>query len=282
MSVTGEQQLTHGVTCLELPARTLPPFTHTNSYIVASEGEAILIDPGFYETSSLELVAKTLQDTQFRAIVLTHTHPDHIEGISLVRQSYPEVPIYVHELEQAKVQQHGNVQTLNANTAFLVGSLELQPIFTPGHSPGHLSFYLPDSKLALVGDIVASFGSIWIGTPDGNINNYFRSLETLGQLDLIALAPGHGDVIHEPYKKLAEVKAHRLQRLEQVRNTLTNKSLTLNELRQIIYPEIDVQIKTLAERSLLALLEKLEQDNIVVKDGTNSYHLAKPLPPTQK
>jgi endoribonuclease LACTB2 len=270
------QLITTGVTRLELPAHTLPPFTHTNSYIIASEGEAVLIDPGFYEETSLEVIIKALQGNVLKAILLTHTHPDHIEGLSLVRERYPDVPVYVHAVELRKLQelgklqelsnlQHVNVKTLNAETSFYVGSLELCPIFTPGHSPGHLSFYLPSTKLALVGDVVAGFGSIWIGTPDGNINHYFRSLETLSRLELAALAPGHGEVITEPYTKLAEVKEHRLQRLVQVKDAL-HQPLSLADLREIVYPDPDPRLGTLAQQSLLALLEKLESDEAVTYD----------------
>lgn len=268
---TKMQLIAKGMTRLELPARTLPPFTHINTYVVANEGEAILIDPGFYEESSLELVVKTLRGNTLKAIVLTHTHPDHIEGIELVRQRFPDVPIYVHEKELSRVLEQGNVKILEAEKSFFVGGLELQPIFTPGHSPGHLSFYLPDSRLAIVGDIVAGFGSIWIGTPEGNINDYFKSLETLNKLELVTLAPGHGDIITEPYKKLAEVKEHRLQRLEQVRSAVREKPLTLQELRQVIYPDIDVKLAMLAERSLLALLEKLERDEKLKKVTTDGW-----------
>jgi endoribonuclease LACTB2 len=257
------QPIANGVTRLELPAHTLPPFTHINSYVVASNGEAVLIDPGFYEENALELVTQTLQDATLNAIVLTHTHPDHIEGIGLVRGRYPDVPIYVHEIEINKVLQYGNVKELETDESFDIGELELQPIFTPGHSPGHLSFYLPNSKLAIVGDMVAGFGAIWIGTPDGNITDYFRSLETLSKLELVALAPGHGDTLTEPYKKLAEVKEHRLQRLEQVHTALADKALTLAELCQVVYPAIDPRLAPLAERSLLALLEYLEENSVV-------------------
>ncbi len=257
------QSITNNVTRLELPAHTLPPFTHINTYLVASDGEAVLVDPGFYNEDALELVIKTLQNNSLKAILLTHTHPDHVEGIPLVRQHYPKVPIYVHDVEINQVLHYSNVQSLAADKAFVVGSLELHPVFTPGHSPGHLSFYLPSEKLALVGDMVAGFGSIWIGTPDGNISNYFRSLETLGHLDLVAIAPGHGAVITEPYQKLAEVKEHRLQRLAQVRSALKARPLTLTELLGVVYPDIDARLQELAELSLLALLEKLEQDKVV-------------------
>jgi endoribonuclease LACTB2 len=264
------ERITAGVWRLELPAHTLPPFTHTNSYLVDNDKKAILIDPGFYEENSLESVKQALQDTRLESIVLTHTHPDHIEGIPLVRNIYPNVPILVHSLEIAKVSHFQNVHALEMNQSLKVGRLEFQPIFTPGHSPGHVSFYEPQSNLAIVGDMVAGFGSIWIGTPDGNMNDYFESLKKLRALNATALAPGHGDVIYNVNQKLDEVKLHRLQRLGQVMGALTPQPLTLSELRVQIYPEIDERMATLAERSLLALLEKLEQEGKVSK--TTNHH----------
>jgi endoribonuclease LACTB2 len=164
MSFPGSQWITNSVARLELPAHTLPPFTHINSYIVADTKKAILIDPGFYEESSLAIVRQTLQDATLESIILTHTHPDHIEGIPLVRKVYPDIPIYVHKLEFANVAHFQNVYALELNKSLKVGRLELQPIFTPGHSLGHVSFYEPHSSIAIVGDMVAGFGSIWIGT----------------------------------------------------------------------------------------------------------------------
>jgi endoribonuclease LACTB2 len=259
------QSIAPGLVRLESPARTLPPFTHINSYIVTHNKKASLIDPGFYEERVLAIVEQTLRDARLESIVLTHTHPDHVEGIPLVRTIYPDVPIYVHELELTKVSHFQNVHPLELTKPFAVGSLELQPLFTPGHSPGHVSFYEANKSIAFVGDMLAGFGSIWIGTPDGKLNDYFESLEKLRALNAVALAPGHGDVIYKVTEKLDEVKQHRLQRLEQVTTALKVKPLTLNELREQIYPEIDEQMTALAERSLMALLEKLEQDNKVSK-----------------
>ncbi|MGL4610115.1 MAG: MBL fold metallo-hydrolase [Trueperaceae bacterium] len=269
--LTNIQHIANGVTRLELPARTLPPFTHTNTYVVADRGKAIVIDPGFYEESSLARLQQTLQGLRLESIVLTHTHPDHIEGLSLLRNVYGDVPIFVHDLEQKKVSQHGNVMSLTMNEALHVGTLELHPIFTPGHSPGHVSFYMPEAGLALVGDMVASFSSIWIGKPEGNIAKYFASLETLRLLKAKMFAPGHGEIIQEVGQKLEDVKQHRLQRLEQVYKVLENKTLTLSELRDSVYPTIDAHMAGLAEKSLLALLEKLEQDKRVTQANPDTW-----------
>ncbi len=241
---------------LELPSHTFPPFSHTNSYLLYDSGQAALVDPGFYDPSSLEKILNALETTKssLKAILLTHTHLDHQEGIFLLQEHFGPIPVYVHALEQARVKAH-NVQVLGSS--FSLDSINLQVIFTPGHSPGHVSFYLPEQKIVIVGDVVAGYGSTWIGLPDGNYNDYFSSLVLLNTLKLNTLAPGHGPMIANPYEKLAEVKAHRLKRLEQVLEALDNP-LNLTTLRQRIYPDLPIAINTAAEGSLLALLEKLE------------------------
>ena len=262
------ETITSSILRLELPSHTFPPFSHTNSYLICSQGQAVLVDPGFYEPQSLERVLETLKETQcyLEAILLTHAHPDHQEGISWVEAAFPEIRVYVHKLEKDLVKAR-NIQILR--TAFLVGGLTLEVLFTPGHSPGHVSFYLPSRKVALVGDVVAGYGSTWIGVPDGNLNDYFASLETLKNLDLAYLAPGHGQVINQPYKKLTEVKERRLKRLEQVLAALESL-LSLDELRTQVYPDLKPELQRAANSSLLALLDKLEQDLRVRNFGVST------------
>jgi endoribonuclease LACTB2 len=248
---------------LEFPSHTFPPFTHTNSYLIYSDGRAALVDPGFYEQDSLETFLKTLETTNLKTILLTHTHPDHQEGIALIETLFPEIPVYVHPLEYHRVKAK-NICGFAKTVA--VGSLQLEVLFTPGHSPGHVSFYLPQDKVALVGDMVAGYGSTWIGLPDGNYNHYFASLEKLKALKCSVLAPGHGPVIFTPDEKLEEVKAHRLKRLEQVYKALEHP-LNLQALGLEVYPNVDPEVQSAIEGSLLALLEKLEDDGLVENIG---------------
>ena len=224
--------------------------------MIFNAGQAALIDPGFYDQSSFGEILAALETTKstLKTILLTHTHLDHQEGISLIQEHFRDIPIYVHNLEKAQVRGH-NLQVLGPNVS--LGSINLQVLFTPGHSPGHVSFYLPDEKIALVGDMVAGFGSTWIGLPDGNYGDYFSSLESLNTLELETLAPGHGPLIYNPYEKLTQVKAHRLKRLEQVLEALENP-LDLTTLRQHVYPALPATMTRAAEGSLLALLERLE------------------------
>jgi endoribonuclease LACTB2 len=260
------EQMTPNISRLEYPSRTLPPFSHTNSYLIYSDGNAALVDPGFYSQASLEHLLQTLESTNnhLTSILLTHTHPDHQEGIALI-ENILDIPVFVHKLEQYRAKAK-RLQLLEEN--FVLGDLKLEVLFTPGHSPGHVSFYLPSKEIALVGDVVAGYGSTWIGLPDGNYNDYFRSLELLNSLKLTCLAPGHGPIIAHPYKKLKEVKQHRLRRLEQVYKAL-EKEHHLDALCLEVYPELSPEMEAAAKGSLLALLAKLQEDDVIENLGQN-------------
>ena len=264
------QTLANGIHKLELASNTLLPFTTTNSFIIENQGVAILIDPGFNTKESVALVQLALEQVKasfLKAIVLTHTHNDHIDGISLIKEKHPDLSIYVHPNEYTRVEDLGNIKALNDGRNVMIGDKIMQAIFTPGHSPGHLSFYFPEETLAIVGDLVAGKGSTWIGLPEGNIAEYFESIERLRTLKLTQLEPGHGDSVKDPYNKLNEMRQHRLARLEQISNALKQKALSLTELRQAVYPDVPDAISAMADSSLLALLEYLMTDMKVMHAG---------------
>lgn len=266
-------QIADNVYQLSLNSHTLPPFTHTNTYLVIDAGVAVIIDPGFYHPESLQLLTRTLHTTNvklIKAVLLTHSHNDHHEGLTLLTQQFKDVVTYVHPAELARFEKGTSVQAINAGRRFMVGSRVLSTVFTPGHSPGHLSYYLEDAQLAFAGDMIAGHGSTWIGVPEGNMNDYLASIDRLRALNLTQLAPGHGDVITEPYNHLNQARQHRLDRLEQIIAALTEQQHTLESLRDVVYPGVHAQLIPYAERSLLALLEKLMHDMRVLHLGSDT------------
>ena len=243
---------------LGLPSHTLPPASYTNSFLIHDASVGVLVDPGFYEAESLSAVQDALQTTKtnlLKAVLLTHTHQDHVEGLSLLRTAYPEVPVYVHPNELARLEPAANLTALKGERKLTVGNVLIETHFTPGHSPGHLSFYLPEEALVLAGDLVAGQGSTWVGLPEGDVGEYLTSLDKLRALKLKLLAPAHGEPTAEPYNKLNQARGHRLERLEQVLDALGNDTLSTDDLLKRIYPDIPAELTALAKGSLLALLQ---------------------------
>lgn len=259
-----------GVWRLEVPSRTMPPFTTTNSYLVEDAGVGVLIDPGFEDRRSLEAVAGALDSLGVRllkATLLTHTHGDHIAGLRLLREEFGEQAVYVHPLELSRLENVPGLAGMNDERVLTVGSVTVKALHTPGHSPGHLCFHLPEAATLLTGDLVAGHGSVWVGVPEGDVSAYLHSLDRVAGIPgLQRLGPGHGPLVDEPYGRLAASGEHRLRREEEVLLALASP-LSLSELRLAIYPELAEPLQGPAEASLLAHLRKLMAEMRVVHLG---------------
>ncbi|TCS84437.1 MBL fold metallo-hydrolase [Tepidibacillus fermentans] len=128
----------------------------TNSYLLIQDGQAILIDVGF-EPESIETYLNQHQ-IQLKTIFLTHAHLDHIGGLEYIRERF-SVPVYVHHAESewlSNPRYNGSEifpyfgQVICKPADYLIkeeqliniGSFQIQPIHTPGHTPGGTSYYL--------------------------------------------------------------------------------------------------------------------------------------------
>ena len=268
-----------GVLRLPLPSRTLPPFDHTNSYLVADGGVGVLVDAGSDAPEAAEAIEDALKETGvklLKAVLLTHTHPDHVEGVTYVQERFGEPPAYVHPLELPRLVDRDvrNVRALPGDRTLTVGDKSVRALHTPGHSPGHLSFYLPETRTLLAGDVVAGEGSTWVGLPEGDVADFLKTVGGLLELPLDRIGPGHGPVVTNPEEKLEEIRAHRLAREAQVLGALSGRSLTLAEFRRAVYPELHPELESMAERSLLAHLKKLMNEMRVLhlgEDETGPY-----------
>ncbi len=268
------ERVAPGVLRLPLPSRTLPPFDHTNSYVVSDGGVGVLVDAGSDTLEAVEVVKRALEETGvtfLKAILLTHTHSDHLEGVARVQAHFGDPPVYVHPLELPRLTESGakNARALPGDRTLTVGDKTVRALHTPGHSPGHLSFYLPDPQTLLAGDVVAGEGSTWVGLPEGDVAAFLKTVEGLLELPLTTIGPGHGPLVTNPKEKLEEIKAHRLAREGQVLAALEGSPLTLAELRRAVYPELHPELEGMAERSLLAGLKKLMNEMRVLHVGAD-------------
>lgn len=257
---------------LPLPSRTLPPFDHVNLYLIASNGVGVVVDPGSRDAGATAALADALAGAGVRlvkAVLLTHTHPDHVDGLADLLASLPECAVYVHPLEAPRLAGLDGVSplALAGDRRIAVGDVTVRTVHTPGHSPGHLAFVVEADGVALVGDLVAGEGSSWVGAPEGDVADYLASLGRLRTLAPTLLAPGHGPVVQDADAKLAGAAAHRLERERQVLQALAAGPSDLRGLRERIYPALPETARDLAERSLLAHLRKLMREMRVLHLG---------------
>ena len=180
-----------------------------NAYLAVCEATAkcVAVDPG---GGTPELVRDIRQsELQLVAVLLTHAHLDHIECVNDVRAYAPDVPIWLHPDDLALyrgVERQAAMFGLRAEAQpeptdmlvpgepFTFGSCTFDVRFTPGHAPGHVTFYSAPDGIALVGDVVFQ-GSIGrTDLPGGDLKTLMTSIRSkvLTLPDDTVLYPGHG------------------------------------------------------------------------------------------
>jgi endoribonuclease LACTB2 len=268
-----------GFICFPVRTPTKPPATHTNCYIVGSR-ELLIIDPASpYEEEQLAL-ASCVDDLlkegrKIREIILTHLHPDHVGGVNaLIEHLGGHVSVAAHRLTAEALATSVRVNRLIEDEEIieLTGEprLLLRALHTPGHARGHLCFYEEKTGALITGDNIVGLGSVLIDPPEGNMRAYLRSLERLRSLPhLTVLFGAHGPAIGSPRAKIEEYIAHRLEREAKILAAVREGATTPQEIVARVYTDVHPKAHAMAERAVIAHLEKLEADNLValLRDG---------------
>jgi glyoxylase-like metal-dependent hydrolase (beta-lactamase superfamily II) len=179
-----------------------------NSYIVRQSGSdhAVLIDPG--DEAPRLIAAIERLGLEIDAILLTHTHFDHVGAVAPLA-AHTNAPVWCPELERhvladintyllwpgfGPFESYEADHLLTGGETLQLAGLEIQVVFTPGHSPGHLTFAIPSDDVLLAGDVLFQ-GSIGrTDLPGGDhpvlLSSIARLLDTYP--DTATVYPGHG------------------------------------------------------------------------------------------
>lgn len=259
--VDSVEQIAAGAWRLPLATATLPPFTHTNAYLLAHDGVALLVDPGSGSDEALAAIAATLALAGAGApkgVVLTHTHRDHIGGVDAVLGRWPGATVWAPAGELGRCASEWRAVGLRHGRRLTLGDAVIELIGTPGHALDHLALWWGERRLLVAGDLVAGEGSIWVGLPDGDVSSYLASLERAAALDPALVAPAHGPVRRDGATVLHDARRHRLAREAGVLRLLREGPADLQRLRLGLYPDLPAAAIEFAERALLAHLVKLK------------------------
>lgn len=179
----------------------------TNAYLLSNaEGtRGIIIDPGMNPKSLI----RRIERMQIEAILLTHTHFDHIGGVDEIRK-LKQCPVYVHDLEADWLgdpkkngsgrwpELGGPITTDPAEYALDEGQVldflgvKIKVFHTPGHSPGSVSFLFDQHLFG--GDVLFRLSVGRTDLPGGSNQDLLQSIHgTLFDLDdAVIVYPGHG------------------------------------------------------------------------------------------
>ncbi|MEV0582889.1 MBL fold metallo-hydrolase [Nonomuraea sp. NPDC050310] len=228
----------------------------TNTWVIGTGRRVVVVDPGPDDEAHLQRVVKHLDGGQVTQILLTHGHHDHSGG---ARRFAELTGAPVRALDpQHRLGEEG----LADGDVIDVDGLEIRVYGTPGHSFDSLCFWIEADRAMLTGDTILGRGTTVIAH-DGDLGDYLRSLDRLVRgaeaLGARALLPGHGPVLPDPLAVLEAYRAHRQERLDQIRAALRQGARTPREIVEIVYAEVDPSLWPAAEWSVRAQLDYLDR-----------------------
>lgn len=267
------RELSRSLAMFPAKTPTLPPATHTNSYALGGR-EVVLIEPATpYENEQREWMAwaRALESAgrTLVAVVGTHHHEDHVGGIgTLARQL--GVKVWLHEETKRRLPPNREeMVTFNDGDEFVLdGPVRERWTFlhTPGHAPGHLCLWNESDRTLVVGDMVASTGTILIATGDGHMATYIRQLERLAGLGASLALPAHGDPIDAPTVLFEKYVKHRAMREAKVLAAVARTGREGGDVAELLpdaYDDTPLSAFPFAKKSLEAHLEKLVEEGRV-------------------
>ncbi|MDQ2920095.1 MAG: MBL fold metallo-hydrolase [Acidobacteriota bacterium] len=271
--------------CFPVRTPTKPPATHTNCYLIYTSQVVMVIDPGSpYEDEQQALAAAVdallAGGRKLGAIVLTHLHPDHVGGVDALR-AHLKTPVKVaaHSFTAEALQQNIRVDTwLDDNDVLTLEgepTVALRVLHTPGHTRGHICLHELRTGTLISGDNIVGLGSVLIDPPEGNMHDYFRSLHRMRAIpNLSVIFGGHGPAIANPYAKIDEYISHRQEREQNILQAVREGAATAKEIVARVYSDVSPKAHAMAERAVLAHLEKLVEDRLVQKSERDRFVLA--------
>ncbi len=269
------RELAYDLALFPVETPTLLPATHTNSYALGSR-EILLVEPSTpYEKEQRAWIewahGIAHEGKSITAIVLTHHHIDHVGGLDVFAREL-NLPVWAHhetamrvgEKKIARELHDGDVLTL----AGKLGQEKWNVLHTPGHAPGHVCLHNERTRTLVVGDMVASVGTILIAPGDGDMKIYLEQLERLAKLDASLALPAHGEPIENPSELFRKYIEHRLMRENKVFHAITkHPGLHDIDLVPIAYDDTPAHLYPIALLSLQAHLEKLAAENRAVEQN---------------
>ena len=195
---------------MQIKSFVFNPF-YENTYIISSqENNCFIFDPGCYEDYEFAELKEYvhMNDLNVLAIINTHCHIDHVLGNDQLKFEYKvplkiptnekevfdSVPAYAPQWGMARYK-HAEVDDfLIGGETLMLDEIKMEMIEVPGHSPGHLMFYIQNEKVIIGGDVLFKESIGRTDLPGGNHEDLLRNIQDKVYVlpEDVEVFPGHG------------------------------------------------------------------------------------------
>ena len=245
----------------------------TNAYLVGdTDCGFVAIDPGPADAAHVERLHRAAGG-DVRAIVCTHSHPDHSPGAALLQALCAGRPpiLGLPSAPTARAASHfvpdralADGERLVLHDADGAARYTLRVVHTPGHAANHLCLVQEEDGLLFSGDHVLNGSTTVVDPPDGDMTAYLDSLDALdiacaaGHVDFIL--PAHGHVLGAARDAIAALKMHRLKREARVLAAMRARpDGGPDDWLPVAYADVPERLWPVAARSLAAHVERIRR-----------------------
>jgi glyoxylase-like metal-dependent hydrolase (beta-lactamase superfamily II) len=257
-------------------------FHGTGTYIIGHQDGVAVIDPGPDDPAHIDALLKNLDGETVSHILITHTHRDHSPGAALLKEKtgaetwgfgphpQPDGGIVV---EEGGDHDFAPDHLLKDGDTIRGMGWTVTALHTPGHISNHLCFGLHEEKALFSGDHVMGWSTTVISPPDGNMTDYYASLQKLLVRDDVRYYPTHGAPIdalgtgHSPQNFVRALIKHREAREAQIMACLKSGPQTIPQMVTAMYADVPAYLHPAAARSVLAHLIHMAGDGRVKVEG---------------
>jgi glyoxylase-like metal-dependent hydrolase (beta-lactamase superfamily II) len=224
----------------------------TNTWVVASEEEAIVIDPGPDIAGHIAAIREALAGLAPRAVLVTHAHPDHAPAANRLAKD-----LGVPAVGAAPGPRFRPDHTIADGESVEFGGSAAVALATPGHTPDSMSYRIGDALFT--GDHIMGGSTVIVE----DMADYMASLRALHGIGLTTIYPGHGPIIEDPDAVITEYLAHRIDREGQILTAIREGAGSVGDVVEMVYREVDPALHPAAALSVAAHLRKLAAEGAV-------------------
>ena len=241
----------------------------TGTYIVGKKKVAI-VDPGPNITSHIEAIISATENEKITHIIVTHTHSDHSPAAKPLSEITGAIVMgYGPHGSSGGGEEGADLNFvpdhfLKDKEIIKGDNWSMECIHTPGHTSNHICYGVIGTNAVFTGDHIMGWSTTLVSPPDGNMKDYYVSLEKMLLREDKYYIPAHGNIIQDPKRFVKALIGHRRMRERQIIKYLNYRNpLYIPDLVKNMYPNLDSRLIKAAGRSVLAHLLHMEEMKVI-------------------
>lgn len=235
-------------------------YTGTGVYIIGGD-ECVVLDPGPHTEAHFDALKTVLEGRKVKYVLVTHSHMDHSPlahplaewaGCEVLAGG-PAIPtesdVRMEAGDDLSFQPH---ETIQDGQLFSGDGWTIEAVATPGHTSNHFCYALKEENALFSGDHIMGWSTTVISPPDGNMGDYFDSLEKVHARGYSTIWPTHGPPITDAKPFVQAYIDHRRKRESAIIERLKAGDTKIPTMVKSIYKDVDKRLHPAACHSVLA------------------------------